>query len=54
MNQINAAVDQYEKTILNLSTRLANAAAELFAANEQIVKLESQLKEKNDAAIPKE
>ena len=43
MNQIEAAVEQYEKTILDLSTRLANAAAELFAATEALKERDAEI-----------
>ncbi len=40
MNQIDAAISQYTKTIVDLSGRLAQAAAELAAAQERIEELE--------------
>ena len=52
-NQIQAAIDQYVKTILELQTRVANAAAELQGAAERIKQLEEEVsmlkpKEKKD------
>ena len=50
MNQIEAAVAEYSKTILELQTRLANAAAQICGLMEQI---ESLTKER-DALKPKD
>lgn len=45
MNAIEAAVAEYSKTILDLQLRLANAAGQICALNEQI----EELKKSKDA-----
>lgn len=45
MNQIDAAIGQYSKTIIELSARLAQAAAELMIAHEKIEEQTKELEE---------
>lgn len=43
MNQIEVAIGQYTRTILELSGRVAQAAVELSAAQEEIARLTKEL-----------
>ena len=48
MNQLDVITGQYHKTILELQTRIVQAALELNAAQERIVELEKVSKAQDD------
>lgn len=52
MNQIEAAVAEYNKTILELQTRLANAAAQVCELMEQLEAKSKEIEELKKKAEP--